>query len=156
MNAIQYKKELLYRRARGKIIYESYKIKIASLFKMEPDCLTFLDLETTDNILSKSNAFDTRQTKKRLDIKDLNPYILDIKKFRGPYYVFLDDDWSYCDAVTAPSLQELNENFLFGKEVLDDVLFISEDLRQSISLDYYEVNDVYYIDVTAKSAISNK
>ncbi|EOC0223530.1 hypothetical protein ACI0Y6_004170, partial [Cronobacter turicensis] len=69
---------------------------------------------------------------------------------------FLDDDWSYCGAVTAPSLQELNENFLFGKEVLDDVLFISEDLRQSISLDYYEVNDVYYIDVTAKSAISNK
>ncbi|CCK00276.1 hypothetical protein BN130_3033 [Cronobacter malonaticus 507] len=47
----------------------------------------------------------------------------------------------------------MNENFLFGNEILNDVLFISMDLRQSISLDYYEMNNVYYIDVTTKVAI---
>ncbi|PQX92474.1 hypothetical protein C5930_18165 [Cronobacter sakazakii] len=156
MNATQYKKELLYRKARGKIIYESYKIKIASLFKMEPDCLTFLDLETTDNILSKSNAFDTRKTKKKLDIKDLKPYILELKKILGPHYVFLNEDWIYCGAFTVPSLQELNEDFHFDNEILNDVLFISMDLRQSISLDYYEMNGVYYIDVITKFPIRNE
>lgn len=153
MNIVQYKKELLYRKAKGKMIYELYKAKIASLFKMEPDFLSFIDLEATDNILYKSNAFDTRQTKKRLDVKDLSLYMLQLKKSFGSCYVFLDDDWCYCGAFSVPSLQELNENFLFGDEVLNDVLFISMDLRQSISLDYYEMNNVYYIDVTMKVAI---
>jgi len=153
MNIVQYKKELLYRKAKGKIIYESYKAKIASLFKMELGFLSFIDLEATDNILYKSNAFDTRQTKKRLDVKDLSLYMLQLKKSFGSCYVFLDDDWCYCGAFSVPSLQELNENFLFGDEILNDVLFISMDLRQSISLDYYEMNNVYYIDVTTKVAI---
>ncbi|EPO1792827.1 hypothetical protein ACT7BH_004270 [Cronobacter turicensis] len=153
MNIVQYKKELLYRKAKGKIIYESYKAKIASLFKMELGFLSFIDLEATDNILYKSNAFDTRQTKKRLDVKDLSLYMLQLKKSFGSCYVFLDDDWCYCGAFSVPSLQELNESFLFGDEILNDVLFISMDLRQSISLDYYEMNNVYYIDVTTKVAI---
>ncbi|ELY5855578.1 hypothetical protein ACV6RK_004071 [Cronobacter malonaticus] len=153
MNVVQYKKELLYRKAKGKIICESYKAKIASLFKMEPGFLSFIDLEATDNILYKSNAFDTRQTKKRLDVKDLSLYLLQLKKSFGSCYVFLDDDWCYCGAFSVPSLQDLNENFLFGNEILNDVLFISMDLRQSISLDYYEMNNVYYIDVTTKVAI---
>ncbi|CCJ90716.1 hypothetical protein BN132_2644 [Cronobacter turicensis 564] len=79
--------------------------------------------------------------------------MLQLKKSFGSCYVFLDDDWCYCGAFSVPSLQELNENFLFGDEVLNDVLFISMDLRQSISLDYYEMNNVYYIDVTMKVAI---
>ncbi|EGT4374143.1 hypothetical protein AUM47_22105 [Cronobacter malonaticus] len=153
MNVVQYKKKLLYRKAKGKIICESYKAKIASLFKMEPGFLSFIDLEATDNILYKSNAFDTRQTKKRLDVKDLSLYLLQLKKSFGSCYVFLDDDWCYCGAFSVPSLQDLNENFLFGNEILNDVLFISMDLRQSISLDYYEMNNVYYIDVTTKVAI---
>ncbi|EIX4100208.1 hypothetical protein RA241_004270 [Cronobacter sakazakii] len=153
MNIMQYKKELLYRKAKGKIIYESYKAKIASLFKMEPDFLSFIGLESTDNILYKSNAFDIRQTKKRLDVKDLSLYLLQLKKSFGSCYVFLDDDWCYCGAFSVPSLQNLNEHFLFGDEILNDVLFISMDLRQSISLDYYEMNNVYYIDVTTKVAI---
>lgn len=156
MNAIQYKKELIYRRANGKVIYELYKTKIASIFKVEPACLTFLDLEETDGLLSKSNAFDTRKTKEKLDIKDLKPYILELKKILGPYYVFLDEDWIYCGAFTVPSLQELNEDFHFGNEILNDLLFISMDLRQSISLDYYEINGVYYIDVITKFSIRNE
>ncbi|WP_426712417.1 hypothetical protein [Cronobacter muytjensii] len=89
MNIVQYKKELLYRKAKGKIIYESYKAKIASLFKMEPGFLNFIDLEATDNILNKSNAFDTRQTKKRLDVKDLSLYLLQLKKVSAHVMYFL-------------------------------------------------------------------
>ncbi|WP_029591456.1 hypothetical protein [Franconibacter pulveris] len=152
MSMSQYKKELFYRRAKGKIIYESYKAKIASLFKMELDALSFIGLEETDNILSGTNGFDTRQIKKKLDVKDLSVYILELKKNMDSYYVFLDDDWSYCGAFTVPSLQGLDENFNFGKEVLNDVLFISTDLKKTISLDYYEMNGDYYIDVTIRLA----
>ncbi|ELZ8935209.1 hypothetical protein ACNY9Y_004400 [Cronobacter dublinensis] len=152
MTISQYKKEVLYRRAKGKIIYESYKAKIAALFKMELDDLNFIGLEETDNILSGTSRFDTRQIKKKLDVKDLSVYILELKESMGSYHVFLDDDWSYCGAFTVPSLQGLNENFIFGKEVVDDVLFISTDLQKSISLDYYEMNSTYYIDVTTRLA----
>ncbi len=152
MTISQYKKELLYRRAKGKIIYESYKAKIAALFKMELDGLSFIGLEETDNILLGTNRFDNMQIKKKLDVKDLSVYILELKESMGSYHVFLDDDWSYCGAFTVPSLQGLNENFIFGKEVVDDVLFISTDLQKSISLDYYEMNSTYYIDVTTRLA----
>lgn len=147
MNTIQYKKELLYRKANGKYLIKDYISKVTSLLCIKASSLVFIGLKETDDILSTSGKYRGVDEKIKLSPPELYNFLKELKNDDTPYYIFIDEDWMYCGSFLIPSLGLLKDNFEFGEKIINDVLFISEDLKKSISLDYYEVNGAYFIDV---------
>ncbi|WP_312385102.1 hypothetical protein [Atlantibacter subterraneus] len=148
MNTTQYKKELLYRKANGKRFIKDYISKITSLFSVNEKSLVFMGLKETDEVLSSSYGTKVKDAKIKLLQHELNGFLKELKNDNSSYYVFIDEDWKYCGSFTISSLCLLNENFVFGEQIINDILFISTDFKKSINLDYYEVNGTYFIDIT--------
>ncbi|MFK8256633.1 hypothetical protein ACFL9S_02485 [Erwinia sp. AnSW2-5] len=147
MNSTQYKKELLYRKANGKMVFESYLSKINSLVCCNVDALNLLSLEFTDDVLKKSLMNERRSIKNKIENKLLSEFFDKIKKYDSGFFVFIDDDWKYCGAFLISSLNSLRDDFSFGDNVLNNVLLISDDFSIYIDLDYYEMMGENYIDV---------
>ncbi|WP_455814547.1 hypothetical protein [Pseudomonas graminis] len=80
MNPTQYKKELLYRKANGKMVFESYLSKINSLVCCDVDALDFLSLEFTDNVLKKSLMNEGRTIKSKIEVNLISGFLGKIKK----------------------------------------------------------------------------
>jgi len=148
MNTTQYKKELLYRKVNGKSLAKDYVSKIISLFSVDENSLVFMGLKETDEVLSSSCEIKMKDLKIKVLQHELGGFIKRLKNDNSPYYVFIDEDWKYCGSFTIPSLSLLNENFMFGDKIINDILFISTDFKKSISLDYYELNGKFFIDIT--------
>lgn len=148
MTSVQYKKELLYRKANGKKVIESYLSKINSLIYCNIMDLVFIPLEFTDDILKKSLVNEENSVKRKIEPQLLSDFIEKIKDYDSGYYVFIDDDWQYCGAFIISSLNMLKEDFVFGSKIINNILLISESFTKYIDLDYYEMNGKYYIDVT--------
>lgn len=148
MITTQYKKELLYRKVNGKRFIGDYISKVTSLFLVNENDLEFMSLEDTDEILSFSKEINFKDERIKLLPHELSGFLRGLKNDNSSYYVFIDEDWKYCGSFVIPSLFLLNERFTFGKEIINDILLISTDLSKIISLDYYEVNNKYFIDIT--------
>ena len=148
MNTTQYKKELLYRKANGKHLVKDYICKITSLFSVDKKSLVFMELKETDEVLSSSCGTKVKDEKIKLSQHELDGFLKELKHDNSSYYVFIDEDWKYCGSFIISSLYLLNENFVFGERIINDILFISADFKKSISLDYYEENGAYFIDIT--------
>jgi hypothetical protein len=148
MTSVQYKKELLYRKANGKKVIESYLSKINSLIYCNIMDLVFIPLELSDDILKKSLVGEENSVKRKIEPRLLSDFIEKIKDYDSRYYVFIDDDWQCCGAFTIPSLNMLKEDFVFGHKIINNILLISESFTKYIDLDYYEMDGKYYIDVT--------
>ncbi|MQL46543.1 MULTISPECIES: hypothetical protein [Photorhabdus] len=153
MSTAQYKKELLYRKANGKHIIKNYISKVTSLLCIKESNLTFMELKDTDDVLSISGKSKGTDEKTRLTPQELHGFLKELKNDDTPYYIFIDDDWTYCGSFLISSLCSLNENFKFGEKIINDILFISKDFKKNISLDYYEVNRTYFIDVVKSISI---
>lgn len=153
MNADQYKKELLYRKANGKRLAKDYVSKIVSLFSVDENRLVFMGLKETDEVLSSSYETKVKNEKVKVLQHELGDFLKELKNDNSSYYVFIDEDWKYCGSFTISSLCLLNENFSFGKEIINDILFISTDFKKSISLDYYELNGFFFIDITTSRSM---
>ncbi|WP_456309511.1 hypothetical protein [Serratia proteamaculans] len=147
MNPTQYKKELLYRKANRKMVFESYLSKINSLVCCNVDALDFLSLEFTDYVLKKSLMDESRSIKNKIETKLLAEFFGEIKKHDSGFFVFIDDNWKYCGTFLISSLNLLRDDFSFGDNVLNNVLLISDDFSIYIDLDYYEMMGGNYIDV---------
>ncbi|NIF23096.1 hypothetical protein [Candidatus Pantoea multigeneris] len=148
MNTDQYKKELLYRKANGKRLAEDYVYKVVSLFTVDENSLVFMGLKETDEVLSSSCGAKVKEEKIKVLQHELGDFLKELKNDDSSYYVFIDEDWKYCGSFIISSLCLLNENFSFGKKIINDILFISTDFKKSISLDYYELNGDFFIDIT--------
>lgn len=153
MSADQYKKELLFRKASGKRLAKDYVSKIVSLFSVDENSLVFMGLEETDEVLFSSCETKVKDERVKVLQHELGDFLKELKNDNSSYFVFIDEDWKYCGSFIISSLCLLNENFSFGKEVINDVLFISTDFKKSISLDYYEINGIFFIDITTSRAM---
>lgn len=146
MDTKQYKRELIYRRGNGKSILNTYKEKIFSLFNIHDDDITFLTLQETDEIIRSQKENRKEYSKEKFSVNDSTIIFNSIRVCCGEYYIFIDDDWKYCGCFLINSLSLLNTEFVFGTKIINGVFFISVDLKNTIDLDYYEEDNIFYIE----------
>jgi hypothetical protein len=159
---VSYKRNLLFRKNHGRIIFDDYLLKIQDLFNVSSDQIVPFDLEKTDDILSghikAEQDINIFQHIIKYTITEKGSIAQEMARLseniKGPYYVLVDRDWEYCGAFTIASIDSIRKEFIFGNEVSDDVSFISFDLLMSISFDFYQINGEYYIDVEKKRFLS--
>ncbi|MFP1945909.1 hypothetical protein [Lonsdalea quercina] len=131
-----YKKEILYRKAQGKMIFDKFKVKLNFLLSNDTD-FTYLGLQETDEIISNIKG-------KSIFIEDessFGTYIESNGYINGhikscDYYLFLDNDWKYCGAVLLKAGFKISENFDFDKVVSDEIRLVSCDFNEIVSIDY--------------------
>ena len=137
--------ELLFRKAKSKLIQETYVAKVYNLLEID-NINSFLSLEESDQLFqTKFSTTITCQTPEgagyiRCIIDKLN------NCNQYGYYIFIDHDWEYCGCIYVKTLDLLNKEFKFGKYIKDRIILIIEDLKQRISLDCYEECGQYYIE----------
>jgi hypothetical protein len=144
---LKYRKELLIRKNRCKEFHGKYLMKISNLFLVDTTEIKFLSLEESD--LIKKKDINHKICNKRYiasNKSDLNSLTELLKNTKGSYYVFIDHDWEYCGCFIINSLDIINENFMFEDYVTDDIVFIENSFLSKIRLDYYEMNNEFYID----------
>ena len=153
---LQYKKELLYRKSKSKQIYERYKKKIKDLLLISERDITFISLEKSDLIRMKDIGNKYFFVKHDVSTHDIYSEIIkDLKKKEGSYYVFIDHDWEYCGCFQIDSFAYLKNDFSFGNLITDDIVFIEKSFISKISIDYYEMNNKFYIDMTFYNSDTN-
>jgi hypothetical protein len=144
---LKYRKELLIRKNRCREFHGKYIKKISSLLFIDVVNIKFLPLEESDSIRKK--FFENKVYTKKYDTSDkndLNGLIQKIKDSKGSYYIFIDHDWEYCGCFQINSLGIFREDFTFGSYITDDLVFIEDTFSSKIILDYYEMNNQYFID----------
>jgi len=142
------KKEILYRKGHGKIIFGAYLSKIAYMFPLEKHPKLF-SLEETDAILKRFHLVSAEICKetKEISAHDLCAELLAIKNSGKSFYVLIDHDWSFCGILKIDKIEILNEAIEFGDKIYDDLIFISDDMSFAVSLNFYEMDGEYYIEV---------
>ncbi|MEH0834611.1 hypothetical protein [Pectobacterium cacticida] len=131
-----YKRELLYRKAQGKMIFDKFKAKLNALLFDNTERI-YLGLQETDEVISnikgKSIFIEERRDLKN-HIESIN-YINDRIRLCD-YYLFLDSDWKYCGAVFLKSGFRILDSFDFDEVVSDEIRLISCDFNEVLSIDY--------------------
>jgi hypothetical protein len=146
---LQYKKELLIRKNRGEQIYDKYLNKITNLFSIDKKNIIFIPLEESDLIRKKNITNKLSVVSYAVSNPDIyHKIIQEIKKTGGSYYVFIDHDWEFCGCFQISSLNSLKDSFRFGKLITDDIVLIESSFLSKIAIDYYEMNSLFFIDVT--------
>jgi len=148
--ADRYKKELLYRRVRGKTILNEYLRKVAALFSVGAQ-KEIIPLDKTDAIFEKfkEGSARLRARKRRISLRGVGVALSKIKKSNlDSFYVLIGDDWKYCGALLVKNMGGIDISLRFGEVVLNDLLFISDDLSKAMSLDFFEMDGISLVDVT--------
>ncbi|WP_081053229.1 hypothetical protein [Burkholderia territorii] len=143
------RRELLYRRANGKKIFSSYLKKVAALAPSAGQA-DLISLESTETLLVKFNAcrLALHELKRRISPSGIRLVLSNISKtYRDGAYVLIDEDWMYCGALRIAEPHIINRTFRFGREIANDLVFISCGMKKAISLDYFEMNGSALIDV---------
>ncbi|NTY35601.1 hypothetical protein FCJ57_04155 [Burkholderia diffusa] len=145
----QRKRELLYRKANGKKILDGYLRKVAALF---PSAIQedLVSLEATDAVLAKFNEcrVTLRVRKRRISPLRIRLVLSWISKtYLDGFYVLMDEDWRYCGALRVIESRSINREFTFGEVILNDLVFISPDMKKAISLDFFGMNGTALIDI---------
>ncbi|WP_124501821.1 hypothetical protein [Burkholderia sp. Bp9140] len=145
----QSKRELLYRKAHGKIILNEYLDKIASLFTTDGQW-EMVPLKETDVILERFRAESARLKKEVVIIcgNDLCGELSDVKKCQGGFYVLIDDDWRYCGILLVREVKGINIGVKLGEKILNDIIFISTDMSVATSFDFFEAAGRSQVEVT--------
>ncbi len=141
---LEYEKQLLFRRNKGRRVIDSYLSKIDTLFCVDSSQIEFISLKDSDSIMNNSTKI--KETSITYTHQDLKKILLEIIETKGSYFVFIDHDWKYCGCFHLDSLNIINVNFKFGTLITDSIVFIEKSLNKRIWLDYYEMNGEYYID----------
>ncbi len=137
-----YKRELLYRKALGKIVFHLYKGKIQFLLDKEVNDSLFLDLFQTDCLITKltegikisTEHFEFATTRKCFEF--VSSTII-----AGNYFLLIDADWRYCGAYTHEVPPILNPTFDFNKFHSDEIRLISADFSTEITIDYSDTHN---------------
>ena len=136
----------MFRRNKGKLIFDRYTKKISSIFSIDISMINFLSLEESDMI--RKYPFNYFQMKSDVEMSEslMSKLTKQLKKLGEAYYVFIDDDWEYCGCFQISSLNLIKDTFRFGLDISDNLVFINESITQKIVLDYYEMNNKYYLE----------
>lgn len=137
-----YRRELLYRKARGKIVFHLYKEKIQLLLDKEINDSLFLDLLQKDCLITKltegikisTEHFEFATTGKCFEFA--SPKIT-----TGSYFILIDADWRYCGAYMHEDPPILNPTFDFNKFHSDEIRLISADFSTEITIDYSDTHN---------------
>ena len=153
----QNRKQILIRKAQGRLLKDRYMEKISDLFHVDTSLTQFIGIEESDQIVHcfYNSGTPLKKTKKTYSLDSNNKIsdvLLEVKKCaRGEYYVFIDSDWEYCGAFLLNDIEMLNENFVFGKTIIDCFFIVNKNLTDAYLLDYYddytEMGHVYFIDI---------
>jgi hypothetical protein len=144
---LKYRKELLIRKNKCKEYYGQYLRKIADLFPIDITKFKFLSLEESEYIRKKKIERKIHTKRYNASSKsDLNDLIQKLKGCKGIYYIFIDHDWEYCGCFQIENLEMINENFKFGNYITDNLVFIEDTTLSKIILDYYEMDNQFFID----------
>jgi len=144
----EYRKELLFRRANGKKIFGAYLVKVAVLFR-SLDRPELLSLEETDSILERFGLIRAgyRQEAMRIPAAEIRSELSFIKNFGRGFYVLIDEDWKYCGLLKVGTIGLLNVVVEFGHGILNDIVFISDDMSLAVDLDFFEMDGVRLMDI---------
>jgi hypothetical protein len=141
---LKYRKELLIRKNRCREFYEKYLKKIDDLLLIDTEGIKFLSLEESDFI--KTQEISNEIYTKKYNAFEKGDLIRQLKENQGSYYIFIDHDWEYCGCFQVYNLKTINDSFAFGNYITDDIVFIENSFSSKIRLDYYEMNNLFYID----------
>ena len=142
------KKEILYRKAHGKIILNTYLSKVAYMFPSE-EKPEILSLEETDVILERFRYAFAGIFKKTTEISTHN-LCTELSAIQGSgksFYVLIDDDWKYCGMLKVDKIETLDVAIEFGRKILNDLFFISVDMSLTVSFDFFEMDGDYLIEI---------
>jgi hypothetical protein len=150
MTVDKYQKELLYRKVKCKAIKNMYLKKIHSLLEIGDENIILTGISEADLLIERFNSINLENIKHkyRVNASDVYSILEKFKKNDNPFFIFIDDDWRCCGALVVPSLSIIKNTFFFGDLVSNDLMFISTDLTHRVNLDYYEMDENFYIDVT--------
>ena len=142
------KKDILYRKAHGKMILDNYLSKVAYMFPFEKQP-ELLPLEETDAALEQFRLVSSDLAKEtaQISVHELCLELLAIQGSGKSFYVLIDDDWRYCGILKIEKIETLNVALEFGNTIMNDLFFISVDMSLAINLDFFEVDGVYVIDI---------
>lgn len=139
----EYKRNIIFRKAQGKIVMESYLNKITEITGQARDELTLLSLEETDLIINKLKAINPMD-KIEVIVKNM-PELCDFmtsKTHDSDFYLLIDEDWKNCGVCFIKSGVIFNGKYDFDKMVSDEIRVISSDFSFQIQSDY-ESGDIY-------------
>lgn len=137
MSIDPYKKEILYRKAQGNILFDKYKNKIKNIINIEADKSSFLSLIETDKLIHELKNKKIMHCDE-LDFLFFSELSQFIKKrvFCIGYYLLIDDGWKYCGAYQVNSEIELNDTFNFDELLSDEIRIIDKSLKFQFQIDY--------------------
>jgi hypothetical protein len=144
---LKYRKELLIRKNRCREFHGKYIKKINDLLFIDIESIKFLSLEESDNI--RKTICGYKVSTKKYDASNENnlKYLIqNLKENKGSYYIFIDHDWEYCGCFQINSLGILREDFTFSNYITDDIVFIEDTFFSKLILDYYEMDNQFFID----------
>lgn len=141
-----YKRELLYRKAQGNKLKNTYEQKISCVLSNNHDNILRLQLLETDNILKKTNMLNWQLilSKEYHSLADcLRTFAPEV--YQEEFYTFIDEDWKYCGAIKIPKHTQLNPQYSFDKSISDELRFIATDFSTQIAIDYsvYGKSELY-------------
>lgn len=137
-----YKRELIYRRARGNLCKNEYINKIQSFTNNSVKRDDFINLEETDNII---NSLIHKKIVSENEI-EINNYKQLVKFIREKIencscYLLIDREWKFCGAYKLND--RVSDYYDFNKLCSDEIRIISCDLSFEIHIDYDESNESY-------------
>ncbi|MCX8748393.1 hypothetical protein J3U75_03205 [Snodgrassella sp. B3088] len=129
------KRELLYRKAQGKIYKDSYFSKISKFTNKDVVINNFLSLEETDILIDKINCKKIFWSKKKYNCsyKEVIAFIQS-KMNNQFFYLLIDTEWKYCGAYIV--MNEIAEEYDFDKLISDEIRIIPHNLSFQIRIDY--------------------
>ncbi|TDY25559.1 hypothetical protein B0G81_6037 [Paraburkholderia sp. BL6665CI2N2] len=137
MSDKNYKKELMFRRAQGRLVVEEYSRKLAHLLNHHVRSEAFLDLKKTDEIIDKlSNKTVNYSDNAQIGSENEMVHFIKRKVGRSGFYVLIDEAWKFCGAYKVDGGFELNSNFNFNENLSDEIRIIDVDLLFQIQIDY--------------------
>lgn len=135
MSVSEYKRELLYRKAQGNVCKKGYLNKIQSFINNDIDVGYFLNLEETDDIISRLKNKEIR-SKAKIEINKYQQLVEFIKeKIAGIFsYLLIDEEWKFCGAYKMSN--KISSDYNFDVLRSDEIRIISCDLSFQIQIDY--------------------
>lgn len=137
MSIDPYKREILYRKAQGNLLFDKYENKIKNIINIDVDKSCFLSLIETDKLINGLKNKETIQCDKVdfLLFPELSQFIKE-RVLCSSYYLLIDDGWKYCGAYKVKSGIDLNDNFNFDASISDEIRIIGEFLEFQFQIDY--------------------
>ena len=146
------RRELLFRKNKGKLFIDNYIRKITDLINIDINSIKFEGVEESERIrylfYDKNKTYQKCGSSNLINSENVTKEILiTIKEnAQNNCYVFIDRDWEYCGCFLLEDIKLLKENFIFGNSITDDIYLIDNEYKHIYHLDYYEEKDSCYID----------